>query len=682
MQELRRVLSLKKLMLIVLVAVCNIIFFLYANKPVTDDNILEKETIQHETYLNEYSQNIDTIISNAEKLKKYSIFTKAGTFSYANILRTSEDFERVKNVEVFKDEYKGVKNFTSYYYQYFFTMALMISIVYAFFAQRDNGMWVLTYGSSGGRARYALKQTFVLICAGALIHTIMYWSTFICSMLQNGGFADLNNPIQNVEQFAKFTYPLSKIQYVMLLYCVSLICINCISLIMWAFFVLFRNRNYALIVILIFSAIEQFIYYHIDVHSVWNVLHYINIINLININGTLSSYRNWGTGTFVFPVFSVIIFVLIILTCVMVYISVYVFDIKKPNKNTSYVKRVTDKISAVYQRMIFHMPNIVKELHKLIFTNRCVWIIVVMIGVSVYVCSTGQYYYTDDNMYMDRQYIEHGGIEYSYFQEYIENLQEEKISIETKLEKYSELMNSGDADVADYVSMKQKQQQIVNELKTAQEYEDKIQYIENVQKSYGRQAWMISDRGYEVILGEKGLYRRIMIILALLCGIMLISSDGESLEYKSGMILLERSSAYGRKNIKRNKYVANALFTFSITVAMYSIEYILMKKTYGMPFINAPVISLTFVGNKLATGVYMNGLVYNFILNATIRQLMLVEFFIRLIIAIIIMIAMMWVGRITKGKNKTFTLIAMVIVVICVCIVYGRIYISGNCNIY
>ena len=55
MQELRRVLSLKKLMLIVLVAVCNIIFFLYANKPVTDDNILEKETIQHETYLNEYS---------------------------------------------------------------------------------------------------------------------------------------------------------------------------------------------------------------------------------------------------------------------------------------------------------------------------------------------------------------------------------------------------------------------------------------------------------------------------------------------------------------------------------------------------------------------------------------------------------------------------------------------------
>lgn len=140
MQELRRVLSLKKLMLIVLVAVCNIIFFLYANKPVTDDNILEKETIQHETYLNEYSQNIDTIISNAEKLKKYSIFTKAGTFSYANILKTANDFSRVKNVEVFNDEFKGVRNFTSYKYQFFFTMALMLSVIYALFAQRENGM--------------------------------------------------------------------------------------------------------------------------------------------------------------------------------------------------------------------------------------------------------------------------------------------------------------------------------------------------------------------------------------------------------------------------------------------------------------------------------------------------------------------------------------------------------------
>lgn len=668
MQELRRVLSLKKLMLIVLVAVCNIIFFLYANKPVTDDNILEKETIQHETYLNEYSQNIDTIISNAEKLKKYSIFTKAGTFSYANILKTANDFSRVKNVEVFNDEFKGVRNFTSYKYQFFFTMALMLSVIYALFAQRENGMWVLTYGSAEGRISYAIKQVLVLICAGVVIHTLIYWTTFIGAMLQSGGLSDLCNPIQNVEEFAKFTYALSKLQYVILLYGVSALCIICISLIIWSCFVFFRNRNYALVVILIFSAIEQFIYNHIDVHSVLNGLHYINIINILDINSILSAYGNWGMGTFVFPVISVILFTLIISTCIIVYIAVYIFDIKKPQKNTSYIKRITDKISAAYQRMLFRMPDIAKEMHKLIFTNRCVWIIVVMIAVTVYVCSTGQYYYTEDNKYMDRQYIECGGEDYSYFQEYIEKLNQERKIVETELAQYTLPLNDEDVDIAVYVGLKQKQQQLQNEIKSAQEYKDKIEYIGHVREVYNRQAWMISDRGYEVILGGRGMYRRIMIMLTLICGIMMISSESGSLEYRSGMILLEKSSAYGRKKIRKNQYIANVWFTMFISAAIYAIEFIYMRRTYGMPYLNAPLISLTFIGDKLESGTYMNKIVHNFMLNVTIGQFMLAQFIIKLIIVVIIMAVMMWGGRITRGKNKTFTLISMVIAVIYVCV--------------
>ena len=144
-------------MLIVLVAVCNIIFFLYANKPVTDDNILEKETIQHETYLNEYSQNIDTIISNAEKLKKYSIFTKAGSFSYANILKTANDFSRVKNVEVLMMNLKESETLHHISINFFYNGVDVICDICSF-AQRENGMWVLTYGSAEGRISYAIKR--------------------------------------------------------------------------------------------------------------------------------------------------------------------------------------------------------------------------------------------------------------------------------------------------------------------------------------------------------------------------------------------------------------------------------------------------------------------------------------------------------------------------------------------
>ena len=70
-------------------------------------------------------------------------------------------------------------------------------------------MWQLTYGSSKGRVILAIKQTGVIAAAAVLVHTIMYWTTFIAAMIQSGGFKDLVNPIQNIDTFAKFTYPWS-----------------------------------------------------------------------------------------------------------------------------------------------------------------------------------------------------------------------------------------------------------------------------------------------------------------------------------------------------------------------------------------------------------------------------------------------------------------------------------------
>ena len=106
-----------------------------------------------------------------------------------------------------------------------------------------------------------------------------------------------------------------------------------------------------------------------------------------------------------------------------------------------------------------------------------------------------------------------------------------------------------------YVGLKQKQQQLQNEIKSAQEYKDKIEYIGHVREVYNRRAWMISDRGYEVILGGGGMYRRIMIMLTLICGIMMISSESGSLEYRSGMILLEKKfSVWKKENQKKTVY--------------------------------------------------------------------------------------------------------------------------------
>ena len=62
MQELKRVINYKKLILIAAIALVNIIFFLYANKPVTDEGILSSEKNTHTRYLEEYSDSVNSVI--------------------------------------------------------------------------------------------------------------------------------------------------------------------------------------------------------------------------------------------------------------------------------------------------------------------------------------------------------------------------------------------------------------------------------------------------------------------------------------------------------------------------------------------------------------------------------------------------------------------------------------------
>lgn len=202
-----------------------------------------------------------------------------------------------------------------------------------------------------------------------------------------------------------------------------------------------------------------------------------------------------------------------------------------------------------------------------------------------------------------------------------------------------------------FMNLKQREQQIVKERKRAQEYSDKIEYIGHIKEDYGTQAWFISDRGYEVILGDKGLYRRIMITLALISGIMIISAGSERIEYKSGMILLERSSADGRKKIVRDKYIANIILTAALAVMIHGMELIWLRNIYGMPYLNAPIVSLTFMGNVLGNGAGSIGIIKSLILHASVGQFMVVRYMTELVCEFVIMLVMMKVGK-SLGKRR------------------------------
>jgi len=131
-----------------------------------------------------------------------------------------------------------------------------------------------------GRHRQTVTNIIILFVASILAAASLYFSTFAAAMLQFGGISDLNNPIQTVEAFEKFTYPISKLEYILVFFIVSWFVLFCVSILISAVFTFFRHRNHALVVLLLFIGLEILLYNNISMHSIFNGFKYINFLTL------------------------------------------------------------------------------------------------------------------------------------------------------------------------------------------------------------------------------------------------------------------------------------------------------------------------------------------------------------------------------------------------------------------
>ena len=54
--------------------------------------------------------------------------------------------------------------------------------------------------------------------------------------------------------------------------------------------------------------------------------------------------------------------------------------------------------------------------------------------------------------------------------------------------------------------------------------------------------------------------------------------------------------------MKCNKYLSRIIIAVIMSVVVCGMEFLWMRHIYGMPYLNAPLVSLTFMGDKLGGG--------------------------------------------------------------------------------
>lgn len=116
-------------------------------------------------------------------------------------------------------------------------------------------------------------------------------------------------------------------------------------------------------------------------------------------------------------------------------------------------------------------------------TGKALWAVAALIIIAAYFSTTGQMTFTDAQKEYDKMYLEHGGKEYGYIEDYVQERLEAYRQAQEALEEAAAAYEAGEIELKEYtaaVSALQYQRQVVN---TIQEYQSKLSYAEQIREN-------------------------------------------------------------------------------------------------------------------------------------------------------------------------------------------------------
>ena len=519
-------------------------------------------------YIKKYPEDMKQIQTNAQQLMTFSIFSDKNSFTYNNIVKTGKDFEKVADVSLYLVNNKAAGSFVNYYYTFYFALIMMVFIIYGLSGERDNGMWGIVHSAGSGRLRLALHRLFIIAGSGVVITAGLYFTTFAAALLLYGGAGALNAPVQSIQAFERFAMPMSQIGFVLYNYEYSVLAVVVLSVALWAVFVVNRKRNHALILTGVVVGLEVLMYYRIGLHSIYSAFKQINIVRLMKVNAVISTYANRGRGSFVISESAIMFWALMVILVVSVAVAVVGTVFMRPSQGKNVLTRLTDKLYAGYQHIFANVPVVFKELHKLLVTSRGFTVIVVLLLVVMYFISYGKMAFSDNSRERDRIYLEKGGADYSQISALIDERRADYMQAVEKSMEASEQYGNGEIGIDGY---------------------------------------MMSDRGYEEIFGKYGKAREIVLLMALLASVVLIVSENIGIETSTGTKYIV-NAASGKNTVKIKRIAASLALCIVLYFIVYGIDMIYLQNYYGMPYTEAPLMSLTFMrdcGLNISIGTFI-----------------------------------------------------------------------------
>ena len=562
--EYKRIFINKKVIgLIAILCISVVVLYLYNNRYFSKKEYIENQS----NHVTEYEEYINTILEQGDNLLGISIFQDVDSYSYKNIKKTYNDYNKISNVKLIRGDYQSVESVFEFSFAEVACAFFAIIIVWSFFEDEKKGLKTIVYSTCEGRHKLAFKRIGILAFSSVLFVLFIYLLILGISLIVYGMPDTLSAPIQSLLCCKSFTGEVSIWMYFLVFVFVHILKTICFGMLVWMVMCFNKNRVVSIGVLLVILIVEGVLCFKIPVQSSYVILKYINVFRLIYFGEILSKYENisvFGDPVSVCNAFLIFVVVLILIaSAVCVIISHFKKTIRIPNRMEMRVIKFCDAIIKSVHRILSNMNLFQMEIYKLLINQKGIIVLFVWIVLLFSQVDSNNVFLMGNKNAMSEIYEEYSGVDDDRLREYFE----------TNYSKLSDFQ--------------------------IQKIDEQLSYIDRVKREQDIDVWFMDQKPYNVLWSENGLYLESeyekqeiygILVVAL---IVLLPWNVFAYDNTCGLKKVIHSTIKGRDKLFNLKVGTVFVIAFVSCFIVYGIELIEINNIYPMSCYSAPVQSVS-----------------------------------------------------------------------------------------
>ena len=534
-------------------------------------------------YIAGYDDYLDRIQTQADKQSQTALFGDKNSFAHRNLVRTAEEFDGLRGVEVAFGANRAYEGWIEYELADYLYLLLIVIFVFSFLEERQAGLWGAVRSCRNGRLPLGLQRAAILASAAVLGVALIYGVNLLASLTLSGGWGDMGRSIQSLLLFRTLTLHATIGEWIVQYLLVKAASGFMVGLLLWCILGSMANVQFSLAVLGVTVAAEYALFAFLPVQSILNPVKYFNLFSYIRTSKLYTDYLNINLLGYPFGIRRLALIWLPIFTVVFFAWAMLIQHRRRPEGNRdilSAIAGIWDRFADFFRRRLTIGGW---ELYKTLIFQR-----VLLILLVIFVASGSL------------NYIHFGGSpspQDPWYQAYLTDIQGPV----------------GDW-IGDYFAAARVNAAGNGELLSAiDRAEARVEEVRQRAEEGGYQPWIVvSTIAYDNVYGVDSQDLQRLNAAAAMVFLIVCCAATSAFERQSGVVFMVRSLKRGRRGVFVRKLLSAGIMTALVWAMVYLREFIQFAVYFRPTNLAAPVGNFDVLANfplNVTMGQYL-GLVY------------------------------------------------------------------------